>query len=87
MTFIACIVMNPDAQRKGQEEIDRVVGNSRLPDFTDRDSLPYVECIVQEVQRYATPELSCWCGCILMSRACLQVAPGCAAGPSSQNDD
>ena len=47
------MLLNPGALRKGQEEIDRVVGNGRLPDFTDRDSLPYVECIVQETMRYA----------------------------------
>lgn len=38
---------------KGQEEIDRVVGSDRLPDFTDRDSLPYLECVIQESMRYA----------------------------------
>ncbi|EKM55771.1 uncharacterized protein PHACADRAFT_195823 [Phanerochaete carnosa HHB-10118-sp] len=52
MTFIACMLTNPDIQRKAQEEIDRVVGNSRLPDFTDRDSLPYIECIAQETMRW-----------------------------------
>lgn len=52
MLFVACMLLNPEAQRKGQEEIDRVVGAGRLPDFTDRDALPYVECIVQETMRY-----------------------------------
>ncbi|EKM55767.1 uncharacterized protein PHACADRAFT_184539 [Phanerochaete carnosa HHB-10118-sp] len=50
--FFACMLLNPEAQRKGQEEIDSIVGNGRLPDFTDRDSLPYVECIVQETMRW-----------------------------------
>ena len=45
------MLLNPEAQLKGQAEIDRVVGNSRLPDFTDRDSLPYIECILQETMR------------------------------------
>ncbi|GJE97080.1 hypothetical protein PsYK624_132900 [Phanerochaete sordida] len=49
--FVACMLLNPDVQRKGQEEIDKVVGEGRLPDFTDRDSLPYVDCIVKEVMR------------------------------------
>ena len=33
-------------------ELDAVVGPNRLPTFEDRDSLPYVECVVQEVLRY-----------------------------------
>nr|BAL05150.1 cytochrome P450 [Phanerodontia chrysosporium] len=51
-TFIACMLLNPEAQRKAQEEIDKVVGHGRLPDFTDRDSLPYVECVVKETMRW-----------------------------------
>ncbi|GJE86818.1 cytochrome P450 [Phanerochaete sordida] len=51
-TFFACMLLNPEVQRKGHEEIMRVVGSGRLPDFTDRDSLPYVECIVEESQRW-----------------------------------
>ena len=27
-----------------QGELDRVVGNNKLPELTDRPSLPYVEC-------------------------------------------
>ena len=52
MLFIACMLVNPEVQRRGQAEIDRVVGQDRLPDFTDRDSLPYVECIMQEAMRW-----------------------------------
>ena len=46
---------NPHVQRKAQEEIDRVVGNSRLPDFNDRASLPYIEAIYRELFRYEPP--------------------------------
>lgn len=49
------MVLNPDAQRKGQEEIDRVVGSkdgNRMPTWEDRDSLPYIEAIYQEVMRW-----------------------------------
>lgn len=52
MLFVACMLVNPEIQRKGQAEVDRVIGHGRLPDFTDRDSLPYVECIVQETMRW-----------------------------------
>ena len=41
----------PDVYRKAQEEIDRVIGNERLPDLTDRHSLPYLEAIVMELYR------------------------------------
>ncbi|KAH9970837.1 cytochrome P450 [Lactifluus volemus] len=42
----------PDAQHKAQHEIDHVVGNDRLPNLADRDSLPYVNALVSEVLRW-----------------------------------
>lgn len=44
--------MFPDVQRKAQEEIDRVVGTSRLPAASDRDNLQFVNLIVEEAQRW-----------------------------------
>ncbi|KAF8977340.1 cytochrome P450 [Cyathus striatus] len=52
--FILEMVLFPEFQRKGQQEIDRVIGRSRLPELSDRSSLPYVEAIVQEVLRWNT---------------------------------
>lgn len=49
------MIMHPKAQRRAQEEIDRVVGTSRLPDFGDRESLVYVEAIYREVLRWHPP--------------------------------
>jgi cytochrome P450 len=49
------MAMYPDAQRKAQDEIDRVVGSNRLPSFDDRTSLPYVEALYREVMRWAPP--------------------------------
>ncbi|KAJ6473453.1 cytochrome P450 [Mycena vulgaris] len=48
---------NPEAQKKAQMEIHFVVGNGRLLDFNDEDSLPYVSAIVKKVLRWrsATP--------------------------------
>lgn len=43
------MTLNPDAQRKAQAEIDLVVGQERLPDWNDRQSLPYVDALVNEV--------------------------------------
>jgi cytochrome P450 len=46
------MVLNPDVQRRAQEEIDRVVGRDRLPDFGDRDRLPYINAMVKESLRW-----------------------------------
>jgi cytochrome P450 len=53
--FILAMVLYPEALAKAQEEIATVVGNSRLPTFADRSSLPYVECIMSECLRWAVP--------------------------------
>jgi cytochrome P450 len=42
----------PDVYRKAQEEIDRIIGCDRLPDLTDRGSLPYLEALVMELYRH-----------------------------------
>ena len=49
------MMLNPEAQRRAHEEIDRVVGDSRLPDFSDREDLPYVDCLQKEVFRFVQP--------------------------------
>ncbi|TFK21388.1 cytochrome P450 [Coprinopsis marcescibilis] len=53
--FLIALMDNPDVLKKAQEEIDRVVGNDRLPDFNDRKSLPYVDAIFDETLRWAAP--------------------------------
>ena len=45
------MALHPEIQKKAQEEIDRVVGNGRLPDFHDRESMPYTDAIYREVMR------------------------------------
>jgi cytochrome P450 len=42
----------PEAQRKAQEELDRVIGTSRLPTFEDRKNLPYIDAVVKETFRW-----------------------------------
>lgn len=42
----------PDIQTKAQEEIDRVVGNDRLPLLADRNSLPYLSALQSEIYRW-----------------------------------
>ncbi|KAH9019123.1 cytochrome P450 [Lactarius pseudohatsudake] len=51
-TFTLAMILYPEVQRKAQAEIDRVVGNSRLPDFSDQDALPYVQAVLKEVSRW-----------------------------------
>ncbi|KAJ6552210.1 hypothetical protein DFH09DRAFT_925352, partial [Mycena vulgaris] len=35
-----------------QREIDAVVGHDRLPNFEDKDSLPYIRAIIKETLRW-----------------------------------
>lgn len=51
VVFILNMVLHPEVQQRAQAEIDEVVGD-RLPEFTDRDSLPYIDWIIQEVLRW-----------------------------------
>ncbi|KAF7348906.1 Cytochrome P450 [Mycena venus] len=51
-TFVLAMVLHPSVQVKAQEELDRVIGKGRLPEFSDREKLPYVECVFQEIFRW-----------------------------------
>ena len=42
----------PDVQRRAQEELDRLVGPNRLPDFSDYDDLVYIQAIALEAMRW-----------------------------------
>lgn len=50
-TFILAMLCFPDAQREAQEELDRVIGGERLPEYEDKHSLPYVTAIIYECLR------------------------------------
>ena len=54
MVFILAMAMNPSVQRRAQEELDQVVGKDRLPTFSDRDSLPYIQALILEVLRWGS---------------------------------
>jgi cytochrome P450 len=45
----------PQTQDRAQEELDMVVGRGRLPSFTDRHHLPYIQAMVKEVLRWRPP--------------------------------
>jgi len=49
LTFFLAMLMNPAAQTKAQEEIDRVIGTDRLPTFDDEPKLP---ALAKEVFRW-----------------------------------
>ncbi|KDQ53890.1 hypothetical protein JAAARDRAFT_38861 [Jaapia argillacea MUCL 33604] len=46
------LVTHQDVQKRAQTELDTVIGNSRLPDFCDRDNLPYIEALIKETLRW-----------------------------------
>lgn len=51
MTFILIMVRYPEVYAKAQSEMYSVVGNKRLPDFDDKDSLPYLNALLTELYR------------------------------------
>ncbi|PCH36253.1 cytochrome P450 [Wolfiporia cocos MD-104 SS10] len=53
--FVLAMVLHPHVLKKAQDEIDRIVGTTRLPVVEDREALPYLECVIQEVYRWRPP--------------------------------
>ncbi|EKM56935.1 uncharacterized protein PHACADRAFT_93132 [Phanerochaete carnosa HHB-10118-sp] len=53
--FFMAMALHPEVQAKAQAEIDKVIGNERLPRVEDKESLPYVSAIMQEVFRWQPP--------------------------------
>ncbi len=50
--FFLAMTLYPEIQKKAQAELDAVVGRSRLPEFEDRQSLPYTSAVVKELLRW-----------------------------------
>jgi hypothetical protein len=50
--FFKAMTLYPHVAVKAQAEIDSVVGSERLPSFSDREDLPYVNALVLEVMRW-----------------------------------
>ena len=50
-SFVLVMLLYPEVQMKAQKELDVVVGRDRLPEFSDRPSLPYINAILKEVIR------------------------------------
>ncbi|KAK7031112.1 hypothetical protein VNI00_013717 [Paramarasmius palmivorus] len=51
-SLILAMVAFPEAQRKAQEELDRVVGPHRIPTLDDIEELPYVKAVIRETHRF-----------------------------------
>lgn len=52
MVFTLAMVLHPYVWKRAQAEIDAVIGTDRLPDFSDRLALPYVDAIIRETVRW-----------------------------------
>ncbi|KAK1230306.1 hypothetical protein PQX77_006599 [Marasmius sp. AFHP31] len=55
LMFFLAMLRYPECQKRAYEEIVSVVGRDRLPTLDDRDSLPYIDCILQEIFRWHPP--------------------------------
>lgn len=53
--FLLGMIENPVALEKARSEIDAVIGPNRLPTFSDRPHLPYLECVMSETLRWGVP--------------------------------
>lgn len=53
--FLEAMVNFPDVQEKAREEIEKVVGNDRLPEWNDFESIPYIRCLMKETWRWRPP--------------------------------
>ena len=50
-SFALAMALFPDVQRTAQAEIDRVIGEDRLPEHEDQSMLPYVTAVMRETLR------------------------------------
>lgn len=42
----------PAIQVKAQRELDTVIGSSRMPEYGDKEHLPYIRAVVDETLRW-----------------------------------
>ena len=49
--FLAMLLF-PEVQKKAQAELDTIIGPERLPNLSDRQSLPYMEALLKEIHRW-----------------------------------
>lgn len=51
-TFILAVLHFPEVMKKAQKELDAVVGFDRVPEFNDKNQLPYINALVNETLRW-----------------------------------
>jgi len=51
-SFFLAMVLYPDVQKRAQDELTRIVGPNRLPEFSDRADLPYINAFCKECMRW-----------------------------------
>ena len=49
---LLALCLHPDVLKKAQAELDAVVGPTRLPEFSDSDSLIYLNAVIKESLRW-----------------------------------
>jgi len=52
LSFVLASVAFPEAIQRAYEELDRVVGENRLPTWQDENDLPYCRAMIKEVLRW-----------------------------------
>jgi cytochrome P450 len=52
MSFFLSMVIYPDVQLRAQAELDEIIGQGRLPEFSDKEDLPYVNAVMSECLRW-----------------------------------
>jgi len=50
--WMLAMVTYPDVQKRAQEELDSVIGRTRIPTFADLPHLPYIRAMVKEALRW-----------------------------------
>ncbi|KAF8142502.1 cytochrome P450 [Mycena galopus ATCC 62051] len=51
-SLILALTAYPDAQKKAHEEMDRVVGEDRMPTLDDLEQMPYIRALISETHRF-----------------------------------
>ncbi|KAJ3722824.1 cytochrome P450 [Lentinula guzmanii] len=55
LTFLLLMTRSQDIQRRAYEEIITTIGEQRLPCLSDQSSMPFLDAIIQETQRFHPP--------------------------------
>ncbi|KAJ7291647.1 cytochrome P450 [Mycena rebaudengoi] len=51
-SFVLAMALNPQVQKRAQDEIDKIVGVDRIPTIADMADLPYIRAVMKETLRW-----------------------------------